>query len=218
MPETSASVKATQRALNAFTSKYLSKVTPISEDGVKGRATNSRIMLCKYYVGYGAHRDAKTTRVFLQRIRSPHNRKLFTKGMYSTSFIRRARQRARAASEQVKAVATPGATTFDGVPVAKWLVPYLKWARSHGWQGKLVSGYRSPAYSDSLCRKMCGAPSCPGLCAGRASNHSGSSVGHGALDVSDYFKFGEVIAKCPLSPRIFNDLPRDRVHFSANGH
>lgn len=111
-----------------------------------------------------------------------------------------------------------GVTHFDGVPVAKWLVPYLQWARDHGWQGRLVSGYRDPAYSESLCRRMCGRPSCPGRCAGRASNHSGSSKPHGAIDVSAYWQFASVIRRCPYQPHIFNALPRtDPVHFSASG-
>jgi hypothetical protein len=218
MPDTVASVKALQSALNKFTSKYLSGVTPLIVDGKKGRATNTRVKTAKYYLGYGSDRDAKTTRVFLQRLRSPHKRSLFAKGMYSTAFIRRARQRARHVSESVKANLSPGVTTYDGVPVAKCAVPILQWCRTHGWQGKLVSGYRSPAYSDSLCRRMCGAPKCPGLCAGRDSNHSGNSPARFALDVSDYTRFAQVVAKCPVSPRVFNDLPRDRVHFSPNGH
>ena len=111
-----------------------------------------------------------------------------------------------------------GVGTFDGVECASWLIPYLTWAREHGWQGTLNSGWRSPEYSEQLCWKMCGAPSCPGRCAGRASNHSGSVKPRGAIDVTDQTRFGQLMAQCPLSPPIFNDLPNDRVHFSATGH
>ena len=108
--------------------------------------------------------------------------------------------------------------TFDGVLCASWLIPSLTWARAHGWQGRLNSGWRDPVYSEGLCLKMCGAPTCPGRCAGRLSNHSGSVKPKGAIDVSDEVRFGQLMAACPLSPRIFNDLPNDRIHFSATGH
>lgn len=111
-----------------------------------------------------------------------------------------------------------GVTRFDGVPVAAWMVPYLEWARRNGWRGQLVSGWRDPAYSESLCRRMCGAPSCPGRCAGRASNHAGSVQPHGAVDVSDYYTFGRLMQRCPIQPRIYNALgARDPVHFSVSG-
>jgi hypothetical protein len=118
-----------------------------------------------------------------------------------------------------KVVGKSGVSWYDGRKCATWLVPYLQWARSHGWDGVLTSGYRDPAYSESLCYAMCGAPACPGRCAGRASNHSGSEKPHGAIDVSDYYSFGDLMKRCPYSPRIFNGLgSRDPVHFSASGN
>jgi hypothetical protein len=116
------------------------------------------------------------------------------------------------------APSSPLVATFDGKPCATWLIPYLSWARKHGWQGTLTSGWRDPEYSEKLCMQICGAPTCPGRCAGRLSNHSGSVKPQGAIDVSDYTRFGQLMAQCPLSPRIFNDLPKDPVHFSATGH
>lgn len=111
-----------------------------------------------------------------------------------------------------------GVTRYDGVPVAAVAVPYLQWAREHGWKGRLVSGWRDPEYSRSLCRRMCGADSCPGRCAGLSSNHVGSTVARFAIDVSDYQAFGRLMAKCPHSPRIWNGLGSiDPVHFSPNG-
>jgi len=125
-------------------------------------------------------------------------------------------------SRPVPSTPTPTPTTtvgsFEGIPVATWLIPYLSWARAHGWRGTLLSGWRSPEHSEQLCFKMCGAPTCQGTCAGRSSNHSGSVKPHGAIDVSDPTSFGPLIAQCPLLPRIFNDLSRDRGHFSATGH
>jgi hypothetical protein len=111
-----------------------------------------------------------------------------------------------------------GVGTFDGVACASWLIPYLTWARAHGWQGRLNSGWRSPEHSERICFDMCGSPTCPGRCAGRSSKHSASVKPNGAIDVSDETRFGQLMAQCPFSPRIFNDLPNDRIHFSATGH
>lgn len=112
----------------------------------------------------------------------------------------------------------PDVGVFDNKPCAAWLIPYLQWARDRGWRGVLNSGWRDPVKSEGICMDMCGAPSCPGRCAGRLSNHSGSVKPKGAVDVSEYTHFAQLMASCPYSPRIFNDLPNDRVHFSATGH
>ena len=110
-----------------------------------------------------------------------------------------------------------GVRSFDGVPVARWLIPYLSWARDRGWQGRLNSGWRSPEHSERLCFDMCQNPTCPGKCAGRSSNHSADVKPGGAIDVSDEARFAELMAACPYSPRIFNNLSADRIHFSATG-
>jgi hypothetical protein len=113
---------------------------------------------------------------------------------------------------------TSGVSSFDGKPVASWLVPYLKWARADGWRGGLSSGWRDPVYSEQLCYKICGRPSCPGRCAGRSSNHSGSVKPRGAIDVSDPSTFAEKMKKCPYSPKLFNALgAADPWHFSSTG-
>lgn len=219
MPETKASVEAAQRACNAFTKKFLSGVQPLIVDGRKGKATISRIKLCKFYLGWGK-RDAKVTRTFLALCKNPHRRAKDYPDppMRRRGMARRAKQRARWAQQRAAAAFKPGVTTYNGVPVAKWLQPYLVYARNHGWKGRLNSGWRSPAYSDSLCRRICGRPSCPGICAGRASNHSGNARPRGAVDVSDYVTFGRLMRACPYSPRIYNALgARDPVHHSASG-
>ena len=214
-------VRELQTSLNRFTNRWLSGVKPIIVDGKKGFATNRRIMTVKYYLGYGSNRDSEVTSLFVRRMRHPRDSQYFPKGMIGTGIKRRAAQRARYLANQVAGFFTSGVGTYDGRPVAKHFIPYLNYARNHGWQGHLNSGWRSPAYSESLCYAMCGAPSCPGRCAGRASAHSQSTPPYGAIDVSDYWKFAELMRSMPLpagAPRIFNDLPIDRVHFSYNGH
>jgi hypothetical protein len=102
-------------------------------------------------------------------------------------------------------------------PVCGWFVPILDEARQRGWRGYVVSGVRTPEYSVQLCRNICGSDSCPGLCAGRSSNHNATSCEkpQGAIDVTDYYTLSSVLRQ--MGNPIFNDLPIDRVHFSATG-
>lgn len=111
-----------------------------------------------------------------------------------------------------------GTATFEGKKVAAVAIPYLKFARAHGWSGSVTSGWRSPEYSRSLCINMCNAPKCPGRCAGESSNHVGTSPDRFAIDVSDYVTFGRIMARPDApKPKIWNNLPSDRVHFSPSG-
>jgi peptidoglycan hydrolase-like protein with peptidoglycan-binding domain len=210
-------VMGLQRALNAFTNKHLKAIGPLIVDGAVGPATKKRIREAKAYLGYtgAARRSAAVDRDFLRRLRHPRSARFSSPAMLARALDRRRKQR-KAAKES--AAPRPGVATFDGKPVAAWLKPYLVWARSNGWQGGLNSGWRDPAYSEQLCRNMCGAPSCPGKCAGRTSNHAGSVKPAGAVDVSDYARFGDLMRRCPLRPQIHNALgARDPVHFSVSG-
>jgi hypothetical protein len=210
-------VRRLQKSLNRFTERFMEGVGPLVVDGIKGHATARRIATVKYHLGYTgeAQRSATVKPRFVRRMRHPRSLRWSNPAMLSRAAGRRVKQRKAA-----KASAAPrnGVATFDGRPVAAWLKPYLEWARQNGWKGTLNSGFRDPAYSEKLCISMCGAPSCPGRCAGRASNHSGSTNPAGAIDVSDYVTFGQLMRRCPYSPRIFNALgAQDPVHFSASG-
>lgn len=108
-----------------------------------------------------------------------------------------------------------GVGTFDGEKVAAWIIPLLQQSRAAGWAGTVTSGYRTPEYSESLCFDRCGQPSCPGTCAGRSSNHSGTAYPHGAVDVTDYTNFGTIQRR--IGSPLRNSLPSDRVHFSVSG-
>jgi peptidoglycan hydrolase-like protein with peptidoglycan-binding domain len=210
-------VKALQTALNAFTGKRLHGVAPLMVDGVKGRATVKRIREVKGYLGYTgrAARSPAADKEFMQRLRHPRSARYSNPRM-----LARALRRRRAQKRTAKASMAPraGVATFDGRPVAAWMVPYLEWARQNGWKGTLNSGWRDPAYSEHLCLNMCGRPSCPGKCAGRTSNHAGSVKPAGAVDVSDYVTFGHLMARCPYTPKLQNRLgARDPVHYSVSG-
>jgi hypothetical protein len=118
---------------------------------------------------------------------------------------------------QKGAVGGTGVDNYGGKPVCDWIVEILKNAKATGlWKGTVTSGYRSPAYSQSLCQHMCGAPSCPGRCAGVTSNHGGCTGGKGAVDVTDEAGFRRAMAA--LGNPLRNDLPSDTGHFSRDGH
>ena len=208
---TAAQVKQLQRAMNGFTDRFLENFPRVLEDGVRGPPTNRRISECKLYLGYkgGTERSHRVTQLFRRRLADSD---ILPPAMQALAEKRRRRQHERA--HQV----VDGVAMFDRRPVAAWMKPYLEFARSKGWQGTLTSGFRAPEHSEELCFQICGQPSCNGLCAGKSSNHSGKVKPRGAIDVSDHARFGQLMLQCPLEPRIFNDLPSDRVHFSTTGH
>lgn len=208
-----AAVKERQRKLNAFTSKRLKGVGPIPVDGKEGPLTRKRIIHCKWWLGWES-RDGSWSPKFQQALGHPFDRK----NTSGATVYRGIKRRAAHNALWVKTHFSSGVTTYDGVRVASVAVPILKWCRAHGWHGRLVSGYRDPAYSEHLCYAMCGRPSCPGRCAGRGSNHAGKTARQFAVDVSDYSTFSHVVARCPIRPHIYNALgSQDPVHFSPTG-
>jgi hypothetical protein len=103
--------------------------------------------------------------------------------------------------------------------IPNWMIPWLDKSYAGDWNGVVVSGVRTPAYSQSLCYGMCGHPTCPGTCAGIYSNHNmlpTQGYPYGALDVSDYYTFERV--QWAIGSPLKNDLPYDLVHFSVTGH
>lgn len=216
-------IKQLQEGLNVFTRRYLDGVAPLRVDGKKGAATSARIKKVKYYLGYQRPKEHGYTSTvdvaFRSRLWHPKSLRYSSPARIARGAARRIRQRRDWAKNHAQASSNTGVGSFDGRPVAKWLIPYLQWARDNGWKGTLNSGWRDPVYSEKLCLSMCGRPSCPGRCAGRSSNHSGSVKPRGAIDVSHYYEFGQLMRRCPLEPRIFNALgARDPVHFSASGN
>jgi hypothetical protein len=108
----------------------------------------------------------------------------------------------------------PFDSTVDGV--VEWIAYELTEARKHGWTGQAFSGYRSPAKSIAICISMCGAPSCPGRCAGASSNHAKSGYLGGAADITNPTQFEEIANRLGL--RLHNNLPADLPHMSATGY
>lgn len=239
-------VEHLQRLLNAFARKFKGlDLRIVRVDGDFGPATARAIREAKWLLGFSKKGrkkfSAKVNEEFLWQLRHPNTAKV-PKAAYSKAHpdkakktleyrknrVRRGRKRRAKRREMVirnktRAFFKPGVGTFEGKTVAKWMIPKLEWARRQSNDWGLTSAWRSPAYSDHLCHIMCGAPMCPGRCAGRASNHAAADPlpvpVNGAVDVWGYVKFGQLMARddCP-GPRIFNALDwRDPVHFSPSG-
>lgn len=213
--------KRRQRRLNAFVKeRKLLGVVALEVDGDPGPLTRKRIRACHFWLGY-KKRTSRWSDEFADRMRNTFDEELTPREMIRLGIERRrAHNRAVRRSQQVGA-ATAGVRTFEGKPVAAWLVPYLKFARDKGWRGVVISGFRDPAHSERVCIEICGRPTCgsPRPCAGRNSNHSGSVKPRGAIDVSLPASFGQLMKRCPLKPPIFNALGSgDPEHFSATGN
>jgi hypothetical protein len=210
-------IRNLQTALNAFSEKHLVDMGELIVDGEIGPATKKRIRQAKHYLGYTgtARKTIAVDAEFLKRLEHP--RRHSNPKMLARAMRRRAKQR-KAAKHSRRQGPTVGVATFDGKQVAAWMKPYLVWAREHGWNGTLNSGWRDPAYSERLCLDICGAPRCPGRCAGRSSNHSGSVKPAGSIDVSNPAQFGELMKKCPYEPKLINRLgAKDPWHYSVSG-
>jgi hypothetical protein len=112
-----------------------------------------------------------------------------------------------------------GTTVIDGHPVANWIAAKVICAKQKGWPGHVVSGVRSDAEQQQACIHVCGNPNgCPGTCAKPGnSNHRGVVLPLGAVDVDDPVGFAAYVKDCP-GPKLINDLPNDRGHFSFTGH
>jgi tape measure domain-containing protein len=110
-------------------------------------------------------------------------------------------------------VTVPGGT-FNPLrkPIARWIVPYLTWAASHGWRGTVTSGWRSAsqqmaaAKSFGLGKYGKGGP--------LGSNHMRSSFPGGAVDVTQAAQLSGVLGKRPGPHLLRWAGAKDPVHFS----
>lgn len=113
-----------------------------------------------------------------------------------------------------------GTTVYRGILLANWIIPLLRFASNHGWNGAPTSGYRSVPQQREACRHVCGNPEgCPGRCAKPGtSNHQFYVYPRGAVDVTDPAGFERAMNRYPGGPPLVNHLPADPVHFSHSGH
>lgn len=107
---------------------------------------------------------------------------------------------------------------IDGVEVAPWIAPRLRWARRNGWQGKVISGVRSRAlqqrlYDEWKRGERAGPVARPGT-----SNHEGRKYPRGAVDVTDGDGLERAMRSWPGRGRPLVPFGAgDRPHFSLTG-
>jgi hypothetical protein len=227
-------VRRLQRRLNHFFHTYLDGITPLRVDGKIGRLTQNRIRLAKSYLGQVGQHSTKVNRLFMKRLKAPNSLRLADREHVERGKANRRKHDKLYHESQSHYSGKPHWITYDGKMLAAYLGPINDWARHTGaiingrlvkWKGQVVSGGRTAAYSIHLCEMMCGAPSCPGRCAGASTNHVGNdphATPTGAEDVSDYVTFGLLMQHCPFEKLgtvpVHNALPNDRVHFSPRGN
>lgn len=113
----------------------------------------------------------------------------------------------------------PGLAHFEGHVICRWIIFWIHHARKHGWNGTVTSGYRSPADQCRVCEQVCGnCNGCPGRCAAPgSSHHQGTDYPDGAVDVTDYGNFAQIMHN--IGSPLHNSLPTsDPVHFSYYGN
>lgn len=101
-----------------------------------------------------------------------------------------------------------GVGNFEGHKVAKWIVPYLKYGRKHGWKGQVTSGYRSFADQTRIYNSGVRPAARPGT-----SNHEGADFPRGAVDVSDAETLSRILRRRGTKKLQFAGA-KDPVHFS----
>lgn len=115
-----------------------------------------------------------------------------------------------------------GLAVLDGKLVALWIAEDIREAQTRGLlpaSGIVLSGFRSPELSESICISYCGQPTCSSPpCAGRYSRHAQKGDGQGAVDVFPAVRDQFARAMQAIGSRLHNALPTDTNHFSAQGN
>lgn len=206
-----------QRAWNALNRTRALHYPALHVDGVRGHNTKIAMQKARYYLGLGTGRwdrnPVEVSDAFTHLLAHPfagniRRRRLATKRC-------KARVARWKASRRPPAPAK-GLLWMDGRRGAAWIVRGLTRVRAHGVAFAIFSLWRSAAYSTSLCIRICGRPTCPGVCAGASTNHTGIEFPHGAADTGNA---GAVRAEAQrLGIPLHNHLPRDFPHSSYNGY
>jgi hypothetical protein len=119
-----------------------------------------------------------------------------------------------ARSEPAAGVRVPH-TTWNPMhkPIARWIVPVLRWASRHGWSGTVTSGYRT--FRQQVAINASGLFSA----AAGTSNHETTAYPGGAVDVTNPGQLIRVLASYPRPFKLVGGVlgPIDPEHFSATG-
>lgn len=111
--------------------------------------------------------------------------------------------------------ATPkGIANFEGHKVAAWIADELRYARAHGWKGKVNSGYRSDAEQVRIWNSGVRPAAKPKSLGGGGSNHSAADFPGGAIDVEGAAQLSAILSKKPGGSRLKWAGAKDPVHFS----
>lgn len=100
-----------------------------------------------------------------------------------------------------------GLANFQGVEIAKWISPILRYARAKGWTGTVTSGYRDPSV---IVHASPGLPVAPQ----GHSNHNFTAYPGGAVDVSHPQELDRILRHSPYAGLLQYAGAKDNVHFS----
>lgn len=221
-----------QKGIDAILGRRRFKWRKVAIDGVAGHATFKSAHLALWLIGASDEQlrairrnDRITNRGFeLLTGQVEHTAAMKKRDRERRADAKKLRHEHQVSNEQGD---KDGLAQWRGFTVAAWMVGeadgpdgqrrnWLQLSVERGWSGGLYSGYRDPAYSRGLCEVMCNAPSCPGMCAGEASNHSQTGPPNwGAIDVQDYDTFGRIQRE--IGSPLKNNLPLDHPHYSYTG-
>lgn len=109
-----------------------------------------------------------------------------------------------------QAAALHGIAQFDGHPVARWIIPYLIYARSKGWGGSVNSGFRTLAEGKAIWAN----PSITVKARPGTSNHEKANFPGGAVDVSNAAQLARILEEIPGGSLLKWAGSADPVHFS----
>lgn len=221
-----------QRGIDAELKRHNFAWRKVRIDGVPGAHTFDAANMAAYILGFSQeemHRIGKKREIshrdeLILTGKEKRTAAMIRRGNEREPHLKKLRERHRE-DHFAPAPAGDDWVMFDGREVALWIAKVLDDARASGaWSGTVISGRRDPVYSEHLCIEMCGAPTCPGRCAGRSSNHAGppSFKGvefEGAVDVTDFVGLRHYCEQ--HAPQLRGGgqvLPSDLPHFSHEGN
>jgi hypothetical protein len=128
---------------------------------------------------------------------------------------------ATGSSEGADASSDPGDVSdtevYEGVRIASWIVPILKYAREKGWNGTINSGFRTREKQqelyDAYINGTGNIAAKPGT-----SNHEGAKFPRGAVDVEDHAKLNSILQNSKYKDKLKWFGSGDEVHFSHTGN
>lgn len=107
-----------------------------------------------------------------------------------------------------------GTANFGDARVANWIAPILEYARQHGWEGQVNSGYRNDAEQKRIYDSGVRPAAKPRAYGGAGSNHEFTMFPGGAIDVSNAEQLSQILMNSPYARKLVYAGAKDPVHFS----